>query len=184
MVRAALLERFPAAWFRFVRNEAWASTNNAYSLHLARYNDEDAMFLLDSDIAFAPEVIDRLLGDPRPNRLAVRTRGGLGAEEMKVCVGADGLVTDVGKEIAPAAAIGESVGLEVFAPAFARRLFDVLERRVREGRGRTEFYESSFVEVIREGAAVHPVDLGDLTCIEIDTADDLEHAQAVFGGVP
>jgi len=183
MVRAALLDQYPAAWFRFVRNDAWESTNNAYSLHLARYAEEEPMFLLDSDIAFAPEVLGRLLADPHPNRLAVRTRGGLGAEEMKVCVGPDGLVTDVGKEIAPATAIGESVGLEVFSPAFARQLFDALERRMRKGTGQSEFYESSFVEVIRGGAAVHPVDLGDLTCLEIDTADDLEHAQAVFGGV-
>jgi len=181
MVRAALLDRYPAAWFRFVRNDDWESTNNAYSLQLARYAEEEPMFLLDSDIAFAPEVLGRLLDDPHPNRLAVRTRGGLGAEEMKVCVGPDGRVTDVGKEIPPASAIGESVGLEVFSPLFARQLFDVLDARMREGPGRNEFYEASFVRVIRAGAAVHPVDLGDLTCMEIDTADDLEHAQAVFG---
>jgi choline kinase len=184
MVRAALLDRYPREWFRFVRNEAWETTNNAYSLHLARDEggERDAMFLLDCDIAFAPGVLDRLLDDPHPNRLAVRTRGGLGSEEMKVSVGPDARVTDVGKEIDPAAAIGESVGLEVFSLDFARRLFAALDRRVRDGAGRTEFYESAFVEVIRSGAVVHPIDLGDLACLEIDTADDLEHAQLLFGG--
>lgn len=183
MVRTALLERYPREWFRFVRNEEWDATNNAYSLHLARVEEGEAMFLLDSDIAFAPAVLDRLLRDPHPNRLAVRTRGGLGAEEMKVCVGPDGRVIDVGKEIAPSSAIGESVGLEIFSASFARKLFDVLERRVAAGPGRSEFYEASFVEVIRSGERVDPVDLGDLACMEIDTAEDLELAQAAFGGV-
>jgi choline kinase len=181
MVRAALLDRYPAEWFRFVRNEAWESTNNAYSLHLARYSEEESMFLLDSDILFVPTVLDRLLDDPHPNRLAVRTRGGLGAEEMKVVVDAQGRVTDVGKEIPPAAAIGESVGLEIFSPEFARALFDELDRRMRAGPGRNEYYEASFVATIRAGAAVYPVDLAELPCIEIDTADDLQLAEAAFG---
>lgn len=183
MVRSALLDRYPREWFRFMRNEAWDSTNNAYSLHLARVEEGEAMFLLDSDIAFAPAVLDRLLRDPHPNRLAVRTRGGLGAEEMKVQLGADGSVIDVGKEIPPALAIGESVGLEIFSAPFARKLFEAIERRVEAGPGRNEFYESSFVEVIRSGERVDPVDLGDLACMEIDTAEDLELAQAAFGGV-
>ncbi|MGH7682623.1 MAG: NTP transferase domain-containing protein, partial [Candidatus Eiseniibacteriota bacterium] len=36
MLRASLLKRFPEEWFHFVRNEEWASTNNAASLRLAR----------------------------------------------------------------------------------------------------------------------------------------------------
>lgn len=183
MLRSTLCARFPDEWFRFVHNEDWSTTNNAYSLHLAHHDDPDPMLLLDGDIAFAPEALDRLLGDPHPNRLAVRTRGDLGAEEMKVVVDDLGRVTDIGKGIDPRLAIGESVGLEIFSPSFARRLFDTLDRRVAAGPGRTEFYEASFVEVIRGGETVHPVDLGSLDCVEIDTADDLKHARAAFGGV-
>jgi len=180
MLRAALLEHFPEAWFRFVRNEEWARTNNAVSLQLARTEDPEPILLLDGDIAFAPRVIDRILEDPHPNRLGVRTRGTLGAEEMKVRLGPDGRVVDIGKSIDPSLAVGESIGIEVFSAAFCARLFDVLDRRIGEGPGWSEFYEASFVEVIRAGEFVHPVDLDALPCVEIDTEEDLERARSLF----
>jgi choline kinase len=181
MIRGALRERYSENWFRFVRNEEWETTNNAYSLLLARFAEPEPMLLLDGDIAFAPEVLDRVLDDPHPNRIALRTRGDLGDEEMKVRLAADGRVTDIAKTIPPAEAAGESMGIEVFSAAFTARLFAAIERRIRDGAGRDEFYEAAFVELIRGGEAVFPVDLDDLACVEIDTPADLEHARGVFG---
>lgn len=180
MVRASLLDHFPKEWFRFVRNEEWARTNNAASLRLARTESPEPILLLDGDIAFGSHVLDRILADPHPNRIGVRTRGTLGAEEMKVRLGPDGTVVDIGKSIDPTLAIGESIGIEVFSAAFCERLFDVLDRRIGEGSGRSEFYEASFVEVIRMGERVCPVDLDALPCVEIDTEEDLERARALF----
>ncbi len=139
------------------------------------------MLLLDGDIAFAPQVLDRVLDDAHPNRLALRTQGDLGDEEMKVRLDRDGRVIDIAKTIPPAEAAGESMGIEVFSPAFTAKLFAAIERRVRSGAGRDEFYEAAFVELIRGGEAVFPVDLGDLACLEIDTPADLEHARGIFG---
>jgi choline kinase len=184
LVRQALTARFPEEWFRFVRNAAWADTNNAYSLWLARFTKPEPMLLLDSDLAFEPDVIDLVLDDRRVNRLALRAQGEIGAGEMKVRLGPDGSVLDLGKEIPPAEAAGESVGIEVFSPNFARGLFETLERRVREGTGRHEFYEAAFVEMIRSGETVHPVDIGDLDCLEIDTAEDLARSRSLFGPRP
>lgn len=202
MVRDALTAAFPADWFHFVTNAEWDTTGNAYSLYLAGRALAEAgaggeaataaaaaatpatpepIFLLDSDIALDPRVLDRLLADPAPNRLALRSQGGLGHEEMKVRLDAAGEIVDISKEIDPAAAAGESVGLEVFSAPAAARLFDILAQRVAAGPGRTEFYEVAFVELIRAGVPLRPVDLGDLPCMEIDTADDLARATALFG---
>lgn len=100
---------------------------------------------------------------------------------MKVRLARDGRVTDIAKSIPPAEAAGESMGIEVFSPAFTTKLFAAIDRRVRDGEGRDEFYEAAFVELIRGGEAVYPVDLDDLACLEIDTPADLEHARSVFG---
>jgi choline kinase len=125
-------------------------------------------------------VITRLLEDTHPNRLALRTRGELGEEEMKVVVDGRGRVSDIAKPIPVEAAAGESVGLEVFSAKFAKRLFETLERRMlAEGR-RDEYYEASFVELIRAGEVIHTVDLGALQSMEVDTLEDLEHARDVF----
>ena len=194
MVRDALTTAFPAEWFHFVRNAEWDTTGNAYSLHLAGQALAGAagtgaatspvpepIFLLDSDIALDPRVLDRLLADAAPNRLALRSQGGLGHEEMKVRLDAAGEIVDISKTMPPEAAAGESVGLEIFSSPAAARLFDILADRVAAGPGRTEFYEVAFVELIRAGVALRPVDLGDLPCMEIDTADDLARANALFG---
>lgn len=180
-VRSALTARFPAEWFRFVRNAAWAETNNAYSLWLARYEKPEPLLLLDGDLAFVPEVLDLLLDDPRPNRLLLRSEDELGDEEMKVRLGPDDTIIDLGKELPPGDTAGESVGIELFSPGFAAKLFAELERRVQAGPGRREFYEAAFVGLIRAGETVHALDIGDLACLEIDTADDLARARRAFG---
>ncbi len=180
-LRAELGSRFPADWFRFVRNAEWAGTNNAWSLWLARESAEGPLLLLDSDIVFDAGVHDLLLADPHPNRLALRSRGGLGAEEMKVRLGAAGGVAAFGKEIPPDEAAGESLGLEVFSAAAADRLFAILDRRMRADGGRHEFYEAAFGELVEAGVPIWPVDIGDRRCVEIDTPEDLTRARALFG---
>jgi len=182
MVRARLRAAFPAEWFHFVRNDAYATTNNAYSLFLARDPCREPMLLCDGDVVFDPAVVARLLEDPRADRLAVRTRGGLGDEEMKVEIDGQGRIVAIGKDLAPARAAGEAVGLAVFSASLAGRLFAALERRLRRDGGSGEWYESSFLDLIREGAALHAVDLGAARCIEVDTLDDLTQARALFAG--
>ncbi len=182
MIRSALGAAFPRLAVRYVRNAEYATTNNAWSLLLADCSPDESILLLDSDIVFEPAVIDRLLAHPAPNRLGLRTRGELGAEEMKVRLADDGLVVDLGKEIHPADAAGESVGLEIFAPDFVARLFAILRARRADGRLRDEFYESAFVAAIAAGQQIRAVDLGDLACREIDTAADLAAARQEFAG--
>jgi choline kinase len=178
-LRAALLAEFPREWFTFVRNAAWQSTNNAYSLWLARRAAEPFL-LADSDIAFDPAIVRRLLAADAPNRLALRRASDLGAEEVKVAVDETGRIRDIGKHLTPAEAAGESIGLELFSAEFAESLFQTLERRViRQGRV-DEWYEASFRDLIEAGHPVHPVDITDLRCIEIDTPDDLLRARELF----
>jgi len=181
LLRERLRAEFPPAWFTFVRNEPYATTNNAYSLMLARYACDEPMLLSDADILYEPGVVTRLLEDPRPNRLALRTRGGVGEEEMKVVLDAEGRVRNVAKDVPPAAAVGESVGLEVFSADFAAKLFDTLDRRMLQENRTGEWYEATFVELIERGESIHPVDLGDFRCMEVDTLEDLSRARELFG---
>lgn len=180
MIRAALAARFPDLSVRYVRNHDYATTNNAWSLLLAEPDPSAGMLLLDSDIVFDPAVIDRVLAHPAPNRLGLRTRGEVGHEEMKVRLDAAGHVADLSKEIPPHLAAGESVGIEIFSPAFVADLVAILRRRREAGLLQNEYYEASFVVAIEAGHQVATVDLGDLACREIDTVEDLEAARREF----
>ncbi len=180
MIRATLAAEFPDVAFRFIRNEDYATTNNAWSMHLAEGLPPGPLMLLDSDIVFDTGVLDLLLAHPAPSRLALRTRGEIGDEEMKVVLDGSGLVRALGKELAPSAAAGESVGIEVFAADFVAALWPVLRRRLHEEQRVGEYYEDAFLELIGAGWPVAAVDIGALACREIDTVADLETARTEF----
>jgi choline kinase len=180
-LRAALTSEFPAEWFGFVRNEVYDTTNNAFSLMLARGAEPEAFLLLDCDVLFDPGVLDRLLADPHPNRLCVRNRGELGAEEIKVTLKDDGRLATIGKEGDPRLALGESIGVHLFSADFAASLFPTLERRQLEEKRTNEWYEASFQELIEAGHAIYPVPLDELRSLEVDTAEDLARARETFG---
>jgi len=182
-IRLALSEGFPGLDFTFVHNGDYATTNNAWSLMLACDAIEagnEPIFLLDSDIVFEAEVIDRILTDKAPNRLGLRTTGTVGEEEMKVRLDDAGRVMDLSKEMAPATAAGESVGLEVFSAPSVKVLSRILNKRMKTEHRVNEYYEASFVEMIRSGHEILPVDLADLRCMEIDTLEDLTAARRGF----
>ena len=180
-LRADVLAEFPAEWFEFVRNDAYGSTGDACSLLLGRGETPEPIFLIDSDIVFDRRVVGRMLGkELPPDRLALRTRGEPGPDEDKVLLAPDGRITDLGKELDPRVCAGEAVNLAVLSEGTATRLFDVIERRTRVEKRAREGFEPSLTELIHDGLALHSVDLGDLGCMEIDGAEDLDRARRVF----
>ncbi len=180
MIRETLQNTFPTFDFRFVRNEDFSTTNNAWSLMLADCRIGEPIFLLDSDILFEPGVITRLLAGTAANRLGLRTTGSVGEEEMKVSLDSDGRVINLTKEMPISEAAGESVGLEVFSGEFVTEMVAVLNRRMKKDGYINEYYEATFVELMQAGQDVRPVDLEDLLCMEIDTPEDLEAARQIF----
>ncbi len=106
------------------------------------------------------------------NALIMRSSRSLGHEEIKLELDASGRIVRIGKEIDPARAVGESVGMEKFSASTASRLFEILDRR----KERHEFYEASFQEMIDGGCPVYAVDSGIYGCMEIDTPEDLAAA--------
>jgi choline kinase len=157
----------------FVTNAAYATTGNNYSLWCAlpAVGMSD-MVLLDADILFDGRLLQRILAAPHADALIVRRTANLSAEEIKVEINGEGIVKRIGKEVEPALAIGESIGIEKFGPGTVRALQTILDRRSK----RNEFYEASFQEFIDDGGKVHVVDSDGLVCMEIDTAADLHAA--------
>ncbi len=181
MIRSALTTGFPSLEFTFIRNEDFRTTNNAWSLMLSDCQGTEPIFLLDSDIVFAPEVLDAILDHPAANRLGLRSIGSVGEEEMKVRLDDRGLVVELTKEMPVAEAAGESVGLEVFSTEFTAALHTVLHRRMHVDQYVNEYYEAAFTELAQSGHEIVPVDLGPLPCMEIDTVADLDDARRAFG---
>ncbi len=187
-VRRHLKQTFPDRKFRFILNPNFTSTNNAYSLLLARdffltqlrsNKPGESLLLLDSDIIFHSRILDAICSNQGANRIAVRVRGGHDEEEIRVRVNSSLHVTRIDKDVEPTKTYGESIGIEVFSYETGKLLFETLERRIRFGNGRKEFYEAAFQEMINLGVALGTVDVGDYPVIEIDSPSDLEYAEQV-----
>jgi choline kinase len=172
-VRESVASWFPDLDVEFVSNPDFRTTNNAYSLLLAREQVEnDGFLLIDGDVVFDPAVVEELL-DRGPDCLAVRSVGEIGLEEVKVTADYHDRVLAIGKHVPVRSAMGESVGIELFSAATSGRLFEALHHRMHELGLVNEYYEAAFQQIVDEGTTLFGVDIGTMYATEIDTYDDL-----------
>ncbi len=176
-IREFLTLHYPDLDVTYLHNPRYEETNNIYSLWLTKglVRGRETL-LLDSDILFDWRILLLLAAGGGRSCLAVRHDRALGEEEIKVRTDARGLITAIGKEVDPAVAVGESIGIERFTAPFVAVLFRVLDRMILQEKRDTIFYEAAFQEAIESGAEIAPIDVGTYRCIEIDTAEDLSRA--------
>ncbi|HEY6951544.1 MAG TPA: phosphocholine cytidylyltransferase family protein, partial [Bacteroidota bacterium] len=177
-IRSHLQQQFPGKKFKVILNPNFATTNNAYSLLLGREfflnadsktNVTNDLMILDSDVIFHPGLLQFLLRNADANKIAVRVTGAHDEEEVGVVVDGNGDVSGIGKDVNIQQKYGESVGIACFSVESANTLFEVLERRVRRGNGRTEYYESAFQELIDRGVKIRAIDVSKYPSLEIDS---------------
>lgn len=161
----------------FIHNALYETTNNIYSLWLARPEaDGSEVLLLDSDLLYDPLIIGRILDDPHDNVLTL-IRHELGEEEMKVLTDSQGRITEISKTCSPALAIGESLGIERMGKAYTAVLYKELDEMMNQEHLENKFYELAFQRLIPKGFAFSVLDVTDLFSCELDTVDDFENAK-------
>lgn len=179
-IRRFVAGKFPSLRVAFVTNAQYESTNNSYSLWLTRRAVAgDGIMLLDSDIVFDRRILTLLTHSPEPNCLAMTAQKALGDEEIKLKLGPGGRVLRIGKDVRPAEAAGESIGIEKMSPPFMDLIYDILERTIIGRKTVHLFYEAAFQDAIDGGAVMTALDVGTLSCIEIDTPGDLDAARGM-----
>ena len=196
-IRSFVGSIFPHLSFTYIHNPSFASTDNLYSLHLARSflarieNLRQSrgpgsppvrtgdLLLLDSDILFAASLLRFVSAHRGVNRIAVRVTGPHDEEEIKVKIDRYQRVRVIGKEIPLNESLGESIGIAIFSFAAVRKLVTAMERRVTAGTGRTEYYEAAFQDIINRGVVLKAVDISRFPVAEIDTPQDLRYAERV-----
>jgi choline kinase len=176
-IREFIRERFPLLQITYIYNELYASTNNIYSLWLAK-NEVlgDDMMMLDSDIVFDGRIISKLQNSGYKNCLALK-RHEVHDEEIKVKTDAHGCVIEIGKEVNMSQAAGESIGIEIFGIEALVELYFILDRKVVTEKKVNQFYEAAFQELSDNNLFI--VDTTEYFCMEIDTEEDLKIAEGL-----
>ena len=161
----------------FIHNERYETTNNIYSLWLARPEaDGRDVLLLDSDLLYDPKIIARVLADTHNNVLTL-IRHELGEEEMKVVMASDGNITEISKTCNPTLAAGESLGIERMSGNYTAELYKELDIMMNREHFENKFYELAFQRLIAEGHTFSVLDVTDLFSCELDTVEDFENAK-------
>ena len=176
MIRERVEERYPKLSVAWITNERYAETNNAYSLMLAETAVRGEFLLLDSDILFPPALVKKMLECQEMPSIALDCHPCC-EEEIKILLDAHGYVSDIGKDIEPSQAAGESIGIEIFSDAARQELFRTLHRRIVSERRENEFYEASFKQMIGNGTKFRAVDTTAFAAMEIDSIEDLQKAR-------
>jgi choline kinase len=162
----------------YIENPRYEETNSLYSLWLARPLLFRGFVVLNCDVLFHPDLLGDLLSSRHEDALLLGYREAdqppYGDEEMKVKVQA-GRVVEMSKEMAPAEADGENLGIVKFGARGAAALVDIMDRLVNEGRLR-EWAPRAF-SIFAETHPLHAVGTRGLPWIEIDFPEDYERAR-------
>ena len=162
---------------RFIHNEVYDSTNNIYSLWLARPEAENEDFLLlDSDLLYDPKIVGEVLKSDAPNVLTL-IQHELGEEEMKVVTETDGSIKEISKTCNPADAAGESLGIEKIGKAYSVALYKELDQMMNKEHLENKFYELAFERLIPQGHKYKVIDVTQYFSCELDTVEDFENAK-------
>jgi choline kinase len=162
----------------YITSSCYRTTNNIYSLWLARKAIDEPVLLIESDLVFNEELLEEML---RPDRIAVSRqlpwmKGTTVSLDSTSGVGAFCL----GEMSRPDATHYKTVNIYSFSRATWCSICERLDTYIAAKRT-GDYYESVFAEMIADGTlTLEPVLFEADGWYEIDTLEDLAAAELIF----
>ncbi len=161
----------------FVHNDRYADMGNFYSLLVAEEATSGSSFIkIDGDVLMDSEILPNVMAAPGPAVLAVDKRQGMGEEEMKVRLNAEGHIIELNKRMDPSQAAGEYIGVDRVDAEITGAVFDMLRLLMEVGET-DEYYERAYERLMQSGTRYVVADVTACKWTEIDDDDDLERAE-------
>lgn len=154
-------------------NERFAETNSLYSLWLAREWVKGPFILLNCDLLFDPRILERLL-EESGNVLAYDSTSSRGREQTKVAI-KERRVVDIGKDLPPSSARGESLGMLKFDADGAQAMLRAADDLVRDGREKSWVIEAT--RTVCAEVPLYGINVAGQAWTEIDLPHDLDVAR-------
>ncbi|TAJ15262.1 aminotransferase class I/II-fold pyridoxal phosphate-dependent enzyme [Marinilabiliaceae bacterium JC017] len=169
----------------FVHNPDYNTTNNIYSLYLAKdYLQTDDTILLESDLIYDKKIIERLVSDPRPN-LAVVDKYKPWMDGTVVKLDEDeNIVNFIPKKefnYAETDQYYKTVNIYKFSKKFSKEIYYPFLKAYSTALGLNEYYEQVLrVIAFIDKYEVKAMPLNGEKWYEIDDKQDLDNAKTVF----
>ena len=157
----------------YITNSRWSVTNSLYSFWLARDWVKGDVMVLNCDVLFCPQVLERLL-DVEGDALAFDSTSGERREEMSVQVINDHLA-DMSKTLPTQLVSGENLGILKLTHETAKLVFARAGELIAEGREKD--WLGSAIRDVAKSRPIRAVDVSGLPWTEIDFPNDLQRAR-------
>ena len=168
---------FPNLNFNFVINHHYFETNTAYSIHVARESLTSINLLMNADVIYPKDLLNKVYSSEYETVLAVEIKA-CGKEEVKVIDGGQNKVVAIGKDLIEEQCLGEFIGVaklsKDFVELFTRSISDLIQAG-----GKNDYFEAG-IQPLLQKTDVHYIDISEYPCLEIDFIEDLESARELF----
>jgi len=177
-IRNYCQQTYPNQSISFVENEEFESTNNMYSLYLAREHLRGDLLVMNADLFFDEEVITNLIG-ASGTAFAVDV-GRYMEESMKVST-KDNVITNISKTIPPETAYGCSIDVYRFSDQDTKILATEMVQIIESENDRNQWTEVLLDRLCSSGRITPKVcPINKARWFEIDNFDDLAAAEILF----
>lgn len=169
----------------FIHNPDYATTNNIYSLYLARdaFMQDDTI-LLESDLIYDPDLVRQLVEAPHPD-MATVAKYESWMDGTVTLLDEEGLIREFVEKkdfhFDEAEKYYKTVNIYKFSKDFAERLYIPFLHAYIRAYGTNQYYELVLKTLTQTpGARLHAYELGTCKWYEIDDVQDLDIANTLF----
>ncbi len=178
----AVVEGFTDLPVRVSHNPFYAHSDNLGTCWIVRHEMHQPFVIINGDTMFEPDIFANLLAAPAryPITLVTNRKAAYDADDMKVVLDGDRLLR-VDKRLDVNAVSGESIGMIRFTEQGAALFRRQLEQMMENESTLKRWYLSA-IDGLAELGYVGTVSTNGLAWCEIDSPDDLAHAQKTVPG--
>ena len=159
----------------YIHNPEFSSTNNICSILCAKNFMSDDFICIYGDLFFDKKILKNCFSSKKDIVLTVEKN--LREETSRVKIKDDKIIL-VNKNINFNEADGNFIGMAKFSKNITKKLFNSIEKIAKNDS--QSYYTSAIEDLIQNGTDVHFVTTENLSWMDIDTPDDLIHAQELF----
>jgi len=165
---------------KIIENRSFATTNNMYSLYLAKDDLLRSDFLLSNgDVVFDPEIIVELIDNPVSNAVVCDKYSKL-EKHMKVLVNNAGFINDIDMSIPISKGIN-SVSIFKFSNESSIIFFEEISKIINKNNNKKEWFEVAIQNLLKnKKLLIYPFEIGKSKWVEIDDIEDLAFAERIF----
>ena len=185
--RSDEIRKFVDKTFRGIRvsyvvNDRYHDNNSCYSLMLASTAIGMAEFIkFDGNVVFETKYLRNLVDTDLHNVMCVDRSVALAKDDRKVVVDEQMRVVEIGKSVISETVLGKSVGIEKFSAVTGPLLFAELKQMADGATGAQVHCESAYEQLVKKGVPIHALDITGSKWTKIDSIEDFEAANAMFG---